>query len=854
MMCLLRAACPSPTTHSKTNGWRGGRTPLTARLTARAAAVLALASVLCTVARVGAETVVTPGQTALQELRTFATTGRVLHIGAHPDDENTQLIAYLSRGRGYDTAYLSVTRGDGGQNLLGPQFDEKLGVARTQELLAARRIDGGRQFFTRAIDFGFTKNPEETLSIWNHQEALSDVVRVIRRFRPDVVISRFPIPPGSGGHGQHTASAILAVEAFKLAGDPKAFPEQLREGLQPWQPKRIVWNAGRFFRNSPLDSNPTIKVDIGGTDPVTGETFGAIAGRSRSMHKTQGFGDFGGRGGAGPNVEPFVLLAGDPAEKDFMDGVDTTWNRVAGGAEIGQLAQQAVADFDPAHPEKSVPALLKIRKLLASVPVDTIVRDKRDELDRVLERCLGLVVSARANTPDVVPGETASFVARIAVAADVPVRWLTLAMGAEQVNVDQPVKPGAAAVQDATYPVAKDAPLTQPYWLREPPATGMYRVADPRLIGDPENPPDLPVRFTLSVDSQELTVADQLTFGRDDKPAQRVAIIPPVSFSFGTAVEVFHPGQSRHIIVEATAARPDLEGRLELETPSGWRVSPARSLKLARAGEKAALDFEVSAPAQPDVGTILLRGSTDHRVWSTTSFRIDYPHIPMQLLQPAARLKVVGVDVATRGHALGYIPGAGDDVPQALEQLGYEVTLLPEGTITAQKIAGFDAIVIGVRAFNTRSDLGTAMPVLSQFVEQGGTVVAQYNWSRNLKTDAIAPYSLKLSDSRVTNEDAPVTFLAPDHPALNTPNKITSADFEGWVQERGIYFPSQWDEHFVPLLAMSDPGEAPLKGALLVARHGKGYYVYTGLVFFRELPAGVPGAYRLFANLVSLGK
>ena len=802
----------------------------------------------------GAEAPVTPGQSALQELRTFATTGRVLHVGAHPDDENTQLIAYLSRGRGYDTAYLSITRGDGGQNILGPQFDEKLGVARTQELLEARRIDGGRQFFTRAIDFGFSKNPEETLSIWNHKEVLGDVVRVIREFRPDVIVTRFPIPPGSGGHGHHTASAILAVEAFKLAGDPNAYLEHLQEGLKPWQPKRIVWNGGGFFRASALDKNRTIKVDIGGQDPVTGESFGSIAGRSRSMHKTQGFGDFGGRIGGGPRVESFVLLGGDAPEKDIMDGVDTSWAREPGGAEIGTMADKAIAAFDVAHPDASVPALLAIRKRLAMLPVDTIVFDKREELDRVLRRCLGLTVATVADTPDVVPGERARVSATVETNANFPLRWVAIDGGGAHVDVNSNLKAGESVSRSLTYAVAADAPVTQPYWLRTPPTTGMYSVTDLTLIGRPENPPELPVRYTFAIDGQELSVADELTFSPPGARSRRVVVIPPVSLSFSADVAIFRPGQTRRVVIEVTAARPNVVASVALAVPAQWHASASVPVTLAKRGDKAQVPFEISAPDHTNGGSVLMRATVAGRDWTTTAIRIEYPHIPPQLLQPTARLKVASVDVATRGHAIGYIPGAGDDIPQALEQLGYQVTTLTPADITANRLAQFDSIVIGVRAFNTREELGALMPQLDAFVEQGGTVVAQYNWSRNLRTNTLAPYRLTLSDKRVTNEDAPVTILAPDHPALNVPNKISGADFNGWVQERGIYFPAEWDEHFTPLLQMSDPGEPPLKGALLVAPYGKGYYVYTSLVFFRELPAGVPGAYRLFANLVSLGK
>ncbi len=803
-------------------------------------------------------------QKALQELRTFATTGRVLHLAAHPDDENTQLIAYLSRGRGYATAYLSVTRGDGGQNLLGPQFDEKLGVARTQELLAARRIDGGRQFFTRAIDFGFSKNPEETLAIWGHQEVLGDVVRVIRRFRPDVVITRFPTPPGSGGHGHHTASAILAVEAFKAAADPQAFPDQLAAGLQPWQVKRVLWNGSSWFGRSALDNNPTIKVDISGTDPASGESFSSLATRSRRMHKTQALGEAGNRD---ITTENFILLAGEPAQQDLMDGVDTTWSRYDGGAAIGEQARAVLDAYRPEEPADSVPALLELRRALTALlarpgpmPGASEVREKAALLDRILALCLGLEIETVGERPDVVPGEALGFTARASVAADAGVTWSAIEVAGERHAVDAVLTPAQPHLRSFTLEVPAGQPVTQPYWLREPAADGTYRVADPGMIGQPENEPDLAVRYRFSVGGHELVLNDAVIQPRQSPEGEalakdRVVVIPPVSLSFGSAATLFRPGEKRQVQVEATAARPNVKGEVQLKLPEGWQGSGPQPLALAGPGSRATLVFEVTAPRQRVSAVIGASARVDDRIWTTTTVEVAYPHIPVQRLQPPARLKAAAVEVATSVRKIAYIPGAGDEVATALRELGLEVVLLSPDQLTAEALKPFGAVVIGVRAFNTRPELGNSlMPVLADYVAKGGTVVGQYNWVRNLKTETLAPYRLKLSDRRVTNEQAPVTLLLPEHPALTRPNAITAADFEGWVQERGVYFPTEWDPAFTPLLSMSDPKEYPLEGALLVAAHGKGYYVYTSLAFFRQLPAGVPGAYRLFANLISLGK
>ncbi|HWN95986.1 MAG TPA: PIG-L family deacetylase, partial [Methylomirabilota bacterium] len=498
-----------------------------------------------------------PAAAILQELRSFGTVATVLHIAAHPDDENTQLITYFARQRGYRTAYLSLTRGDGGQNEIGPEFGEKLGVARTQELLAARRLDGGRQFFTRAIDFGYSKTPQETLRFWDRDQVLADVVRIIRQFRPDVIVNRFPIPPGSGGHGHHTTSGILGFEAFKLAGEPKAYPEQLAEGLTPWQPKRVLWNGGGGGRGGAV-TGATVRVDIGGSDPVTGEGLGAIAARSRGRHITQGFGNFGGRGGSGPNEQTFTVLGGDPAEKDIMDGIDLTWARFPnGGAEIGQFTEKVIADFNTNDPAASVPALLAIRTKLAALASDPVVNDKRQQLDRIIQLCLGLSVETATPVAEIVPGEPFKFRHNATVRSKIPVRLLEVRvsnLGGSKPGIE--LKPGQPASGDVTLTIPKTTPLTQPYWLREEPAAGIFRVDDTKLIGQPENPHPFPVEYVFEVSGQKLVVTDEpLAATAAGQPGRRLAIISPVSLRFGSGVALFTPGAKKTVEVEITAAR-----------------------------------------------------------------------------------------------------------------------------------------------------------------------------------------------------------------------------------------------------------------------------------------------------------
>ncbi len=790
------------------------------------------------------------GSEILQEMRRFQTTGSVLYVAAHPDDENTELIAYFARGLNYRTAYLSLTRGDGGQNVIGGEIGADLGAIRTQELLAARRLDGGRQFFTRALDFGFSKDFRETLKVWDRQQVLADIVRVIRTFRPDVVITRFA-PEPSGTHGHHTASAVLAVEAFKLSGDPNAFPDQLKD-LKPWQPKRILQNGG-----GGTDS-PTI--EIGATDAVLGVSFSEIAGRSRGMHQSQfgtsGF--IGGRGGA--RREAFRLLGGDPASKDIFEGIDLTWSRVGkGGEEIGALAAKLISEFNESHLEASMPLLLEIRGKLNARPSDPLVHEKKKSLDLLIQHCLGLVVETTIPNAEVVPGEKLRLRHTAHSSSTYPVRWVATHYPVTGRGVDHhlELRSSELSIQEDATTLPANTPISQPYWLRKEPTAGMFIVDNPKDIGLPENPPAFPVAYEFLVGGQTINVETepvQLISG--SKGTRRVVVIAPVSILPETGVRLFAPGASRTISIAVTAARAEVKGVLALDVPAGWSVTPAKkAFDLKSAGNKVNIEFTVHAPAQPEVGVISAHAMVNGKSYGVERKVIDYPHIPILLLQPAAVIKAVALNCDFAAKKVGYLPGAGDGVAAALTEMGCAVTQLTGADLVEDKLSGFDALVVGVRAFNVRTDLSEkTQGALATFAERGGTVILQYNRPDGLKTPKLLPYRLQLSTLRITDEHAPVTILAPDHTAFNKPNKITLADFDGWVQERGTYFASDWDPNFTSLLASSDPGEDPLKGGLLVAPYGKGNVVYTGLTFFRQLPAGVPGAYRLFANLGSLGR
>lgn len=579
------------------------------------------------------------------------------------------------------------------------------------------------------------------------------------------------------------------------------------------------------------------------------------------MHKTQGFDvDADEVMARRSKTERFRLLAGAPASQDLLDGVDTTWNRVPGGAEIGRLTEAAIAQFDPNNPAASVPALLAIRRRLAALSPDPLVIDKRQQLDDIIRACVGLEVETTVAQPEVVPGEALHMRHSAVVRSQFPVRWTAVrypsirrtASRVSELRQDRPV------VWREMQVLPVGTPPSQPYWLRKEGTPGLFRVDDPALIGLPENPPVFPIEYVFKLGGQTMVVSGEPVAASDSaNPAsrRRLEVVPPASIHFVSGVQLFAPGDAREVTVELTAARPRVTGTVELDPPAGWKASPAtQPFRLATPGETARFTFSVTAPSEVTAARLGASIKVHGARFDNQRIELRYAHIPFQLLQPAAAMKAVSLELAIRGRRVGYLPGAGDEVAAGLEQMGYTVTTLTSATLTPEALKTLDTVVIGIRAFNTRKDLPEHLPALLAYVEGGGTVIAQYNQLDGLRPDFLSPFKLHVSRNRVTDEHAPVTLLAPGHPVLNTPNRITAADFDGWVQERGLYFPDQWDERFTPILGASDPGEKPLQGGLLVARHGKGYLVYTSLSWFRQLPEGVPGAYRLFANLVSLGQ
>ena len=793
-------------------------------------------------------------------LKKLTVVGSAMYIAAHPDDENTAFIAWLSDGRLYRTAYLSMTRGDGGQNLLGDEKGELLGVIRTQELLAARRIDGSEQYFTRALDFGYSKNPAETLAIWGHDTILADVVWNIRRFQPDVLVTRFPTT-GEGGHGHHTASAILAGEAFKDAADPTKFPEQLTL-VKVWQPRRLFWNHFSFRPVEPTDPSvaKSLRVDIGSYNPILGRAYSELAAESRSMHKSQGFGSSERRG---TFLNYFDELAGDPATTDLFEGINTTWSRYPGYENAGRLLQQASDTFDEKDPAKSVPILLEALTDLEKVPLNErppIVRTKIADLEDAIRACAGISIDVQAADSMVVPGNELPVSVTVINRSDIPFRLMGAgATYTTATTVDQPLKNNVPVKVDVKVRVPADAKYSQPYWLQEAPAKGAFTVKDQRLIGLAENPPPISLFVQIQDEGHLLDYSVPAVYHWTDavrgEQTRRVDIVPDVTANLGAPVYVFPDTKPKPLTVWLQNNATPTSAKVKLQLPAGWSATPAvADVNLEGKGDEQHVTFSITPPANDSTGTAGAEITlANGRVMTLGVTNIDYPHIPAQRVFGDSAAKLVRADIRHKGNRVGYIMGAGDDVPEALRQIGYDVSLLSDADLERGDFAKFDAIVTGVRAYNTRKRLKIVQPKLMQYVENGGTLVVQYNSTspQPLLIPSPGPYPFKVTTDRVTVEEAPVKVLAPDSPLLTTPNKITDADWKDWVQERGLYFLRDWDPKYQTVIETHDPNEPEKPGGELYTRYGKGVFIYTSYAWFRQLPAGVPGAYRLFANLVS---
>ncbi|WP_229214272.1 PIG-L family deacetylase [Dyadobacter flavalbus] len=797
----------------------------------------------------------------LQGIQKLKVLGNILYFGAHPDDENPTFIAYMANEKHYNTAYFSLTRGDGGQNAIGTEIRENLGILRTQELLQARRIDGGHQFFSRAIDFGFSKSAEEVFTIWDKEKLLSDAVWIIRKFRPDVIVTRFP-PDERAGHGQHIASAMLAEEAFEAAADPDRFPEQLKY-VKPWKTTRLVWNAGMWWNQrrdevDEKDARECLRIDLGTFNPLLGKSYGEIAAESRSVHKTQGFGTVGFRGSL---TEYFKHVKGEKATDDLFSHIDTSWGRVRNSGKINALVTKAIRSYNCINPSASVPALLEIKSELEKLPDGYWKAEKLKDLNKVIQEALGLFLSVKSDDYTYTPGEKIRITVEATNRSPVPVIIKKVHFPFEGKDTLTSIKivNNEKTELSGTAVIPLDTKYSQPYWLEKESGPGLFDVRNQQEIGMAENRPVAEVGFELEINTHQIRYAVPVVFQKTDpilgEIYQPVSVTPPVFVALDNKVYVFNENKSKKVKVNVKSGAENLTGTLQLKLPDGWHAEPfSVPVNLKAKGDEQNADFELFPPAYADETEISAVVNVAGREYNQSLNVISYAHIPTQISFPKAKAKAVKVEIHKNGQLIGYIKGAGDMVPASLQQIGYEVILLEDHDIAAEKLQRYDAVIIGVKAYNMVERLKIINPILLKYVENGGNLIVQYNSDQGLLMKNFGPYPFTVSSKRVTVEGSEVRFLNKESKALNYPNKITQKDFEGWVQERSLYQPENWSDQYETVISCNDPGCEKLDGGILIAKYGKGNYVYTTMSWFRQLPAGVPGAYRVFSNLISLGR
>ena len=801
-----------------------------------------------------------------REIKTLKHLPKVLYLAAHPDDENTGLLSWLINDQNVETGYLSLTRGDGGQNLLGTEQGAALGLIRTHELLEARKLDGAQQFFTRAIDFGFSKNTTDTFKQWDADSITADVVLVIRQFRPDVIICRFP-PAAAAGHGQHAASAVVAEKAFKLAGDKTAFPNQLKY-VNVWHPKRVLWNTFRFGGVNTTAENQ-LKVTVGQYDAQLGMGYGELAGLSRSLHKSQGAGT---QSVAGIRTEYFSHVMGEPAKTTLFDGVVKTWTS-QGNADIDQSLNQIISSFNFNNPDLSLPALLALRKKVMALKDEDLKKDKIKSLDNIILSCAGFMGEVVTNQAEAVAGNHYNFRLNLISRAANPVvledvKWLS-----QSENFNRKLSKDSLITIQHDIQIPADAVLTEPYWLAKPPAnTATFSVPNDTLIGLPEAESPLNVLLGLKIGSEKFQVKLPLSFKKLDPVrgdvVEALRIIPALELKFTQPLYLIKENEDLHLSLnfKVNSSKQFSKGILNLMY-NGERLGGADVSSLN--GKDTTIDYVIPKSKLATIPSSRLQLDADFVADGVTynkkQILIQYPHLPsLQYFAPAT-VTVMKGDIQAKVKKVGYIEGAGDFIPEFLRIAGIQVDVLKDedfygnldesgGNGNSNKLSQYDAIVLGVRANNTEKKLGRWMPFLWSYVKDGGNLVMQYNTNQDTTVDKLGMYNFNIANKRVTEENAAVTFLNPNHKLLNFPNKITADDFKGWVQERGAYFPAQWDAAYEPLFEMHDTDEEPLQGSTLYAKYGKGNFIYTPLAFFRQLPAGNVGAARLFLNFLSAQK
>lgn len=800
------------------------------------------------------------------ELEKLNFLGTALYVAAHPDDENTRLISYLANETKARTAYLSLTRGDGGQNLIGAELRELLGVLRTQELLAARRVDGGEQRFSRANDFGYSKHPNETLEIWDKEKVLGDVVWAIRNLKPDIIINRFDHRTPGSTHGHHTASAMLSFEAFDLVNNPNAYSEQLAN-TAIWQPQRLYFNTNWWFYGSrenfeKADKSKMSKLDVGVYYPDLGVSNNEIASLASSQHLCQGFGRISTRGSQDEYIEHIKGIEAKD-KSNIFDGIDTSWSRVKGGKAVGEILYEIEKNFNFRNPAIHIPKLVDAYTLLQKVEDKHWRKFKSNHLKEIILACSGLYIEANAAASSATSNETIKINIEALNRSNTKVRLNTITIentiASLNPNLDLAANKKENLELELTIP--NNSNTSAPYWLNKKGSLGMYKVNNNSLIGKPETPPAFIANFELDFDGTTLKFKKPIVYhySKPDKGEiyEPFAILPEVTSSFKDDVILFADDKTKEVTVAIRAGKNAISGKVSLNHPSGWTVNPSSiDFSIAQKSDIQSVTFKVTPPHGESEGIISPSITMNGKTYTKKLVEINYDHVPKQSILLPSETKVVRLNIQKSGNNIGYIVGAGDKVPESLEQIGYNVQLIDVTSIQEGSLNKYDGIVLGIRAYNVVEELKFKQTYLLDYVKNGGNLIIQYNTAGRWRNqfENIAPYPISISRDRVTNENAEVEIIAKNHSLINFPNTITKNDFDGWVQERGLYFPNEWSKEFTPILSMNDKGETPKTGSLLVAPYGKGNYIYTGLSFFRELPAGVSGAYKLFANMLSIGK
>ncbi len=784
--------------------------------------------------------------------------GSVLYVAAHPDDENTRLITSLVKDQKLRTAYISLTRGDGGQNLIGPELDEYLGVIRTNELIEARKIDGGIQYFTRANDFGYSKTAEETFTFWNKDSILADVIRAIREFKPDVIINRFDHRTSGKTHGHHTASAILGLDAALHSNSPLFMPSALKN-TDMHIVQRVLFNTSWFFyggkeKFDAMDKSHLYSIESGNYYPASGYSNNEIAAQSRSMHKSQGFGISSSRGNL---LEYFERVDGikDSNHRGPFDGLNFSWSRINGGGNVDRQIDSLMLHYNFEQPWKSIPQLQKIEAYILDLKPEHWTKIKLEEVRELIFDCAGIYTESYTNKNLITANSRIKLISECIIRnpAIVELESISIATCKKDTSLNINLETNLGFIWTTELSIPENISTTCPFWLWNGRPSDMYRVDNVDDYCRPLNKRDLKIHFKIRINKIPYSIEKDIIFKNDDRVLgevkQNLDVIPAITIVPDDPLVLINSKSTKHNI-RVVANSDNQKGLLKIPGTETIRIHPEEiPFSIEKAGDVLEFEITIKSAAYSNKQIDLPIFINDQA--SYTLETIKYPHIPWLNVLLPAQLKLIDTDVLKLKKRVAYLNGAGDYIDEALVKMGYQVSQITSKDLKSINVSQFDVIVFGIRALNTEKELQNCKSDLERFMNEGGKVIIQYNTTSDLATDDFAPATLKLSRDRITDEKADVRILQADHPVFNVPNKISNLDFENWIQERGLYFPNNYDASYQELLSMHDPNEKDLNSGILVRKNGKGWFVYTSLAWFRQLKAGVPGSYKLFSNLIS---